>query len=261
MPDFPGMGYPLVPGYETVGRVIDAGRDASVRIGEWVFVPGASCYENARGLFGGSAQHLIVPAARAIPISESLAESGVLVALAATAHHALAEGRIPELVVGHGVLGRLIARIALVMGGEPPVVWEMSEARREGAAGYNVIDPDLDERRDYGVVCDVSGSMSVLDKLVARLARKGEIILAGFYTERVNFAFPPAFQKEVSFRISAEWAPSDLEAVLTMIEDGSLSLDGLVSDLQPAANAQEAYPAAFSDPDCLKMVLDWREAA
>jgi 3-hydroxyethyl bacteriochlorophyllide a dehydrogenase len=26
MPNFPGMGYPLVPGYESVGRVVDAGR-------------------------------------------------------------------------------------------------------------------------------------------------------------------------------------------------------------------------------------------
>jgi 3-hydroxyethyl bacteriochlorophyllide a dehydrogenase len=29
MPPFPGMGYPLVPGYESVGKVIDAGREAA----------------------------------------------------------------------------------------------------------------------------------------------------------------------------------------------------------------------------------------
>jgi 3-hydroxyethyl bacteriochlorophyllide a dehydrogenase len=28
MPSFPGMGYPLVPGYESVGRIVDAGADA-----------------------------------------------------------------------------------------------------------------------------------------------------------------------------------------------------------------------------------------
>ena len=53
MPNFPGMGYPLVPGYESLGRIIDAGDDASDRIGDWVFVPGATCYRDARGLFGG----------------------------------------------------------------------------------------------------------------------------------------------------------------------------------------------------------------
>lgn len=65
MPMFPGMGYPLVPGYESVGRVIDAGRDAWARIGDWVFVPGASCFRDARGLFGGSARRLVLPSARA----------------------------------------------------------------------------------------------------------------------------------------------------------------------------------------------------
>ncbi|MBM3481151.1 MAG: chlorophyll synthesis pathway protein BchC, partial [Alphaproteobacteria bacterium] len=40
MPDFPGMGYPLVPGYETVGRVVGAGSGAQHRVGERVFVPG-----------------------------------------------------------------------------------------------------------------------------------------------------------------------------------------------------------------------------
>jgi 3-hydroxyethyl bacteriochlorophyllide a dehydrogenase len=39
MPMFPGTGYPLVPGYELVGRVIDAGRDAWSRIGDWCLSP------------------------------------------------------------------------------------------------------------------------------------------------------------------------------------------------------------------------------
>jgi 2-desacetyl-2-hydroxyethyl bacteriochlorophyllide A dehydrogenase len=41
MPTFPGMGYPLVPGYESVGRVVAAGPKARLRVGERVFVPGA----------------------------------------------------------------------------------------------------------------------------------------------------------------------------------------------------------------------------
>ena len=42
MPAFPGMGYPLVPGYESVGRVSEAGTNASRRVGDRVFVPGAN---------------------------------------------------------------------------------------------------------------------------------------------------------------------------------------------------------------------------
>ncbi|WP_373486961.1 alcohol dehydrogenase catalytic domain-containing protein, partial [Blastomonas sp.] len=92
MPAFPGLGYPLVPGYESVGRIVDAGAEATARIGEWVFVPGANCFADARGLFGGSARRLVVPSARALPIDESWGADGVLFALAATALHAMAGG-------------------------------------------------------------------------------------------------------------------------------------------------------------------------
>lgn len=133
MPSFPGMGYPLVPGYESVGRIVDAGADARSRIGEWVFVPGANCYRDARALFGGTARHVILPQARAIPIRETLGRDGILLALAATAHHAIALGGVPDLVIGHGILGRLIARITVATGGGVPTVWETNPARREPA--------------------------------------------------------------------------------------------------------------------------------
>ncbi|HVF95184.1 MAG TPA: chlorophyll synthesis pathway protein BchC, partial [Sphingomonas sp.] len=128
MPSFPGMGYPLVPGYESIGRIVDAGVNARGRIGEWVFVPGATCFADARGLFGGTARRVHLPQARAIPISETLGRDGILLALAATAHHAIAAGGVPDLVIGHGILGRLIARIAVATGGGPPVVWETNPA-------------------------------------------------------------------------------------------------------------------------------------
>ncbi|MFN7173116.1 MAG: chlorophyll synthesis pathway protein BchC, partial [Thermaurantiacus tibetensis] len=87
-----------------------------------------------------------------------------------------------------------------------------------------------------------------------------EIVLAGFY-DRVAFAFPPAFMKEVRFSIAAEFAPADLARVAALVAEGVLALDGLITHRRAAADAPEAYETAFGDPDCIKMVLDWREAA
>lgn len=261
MPRFPGMGYPLVPGYESVGRVVDAGADVAGRIGDWVFVPGANCYTEARGLFGGTAQRLVVPSARAFPISESLGVDGVLFALAATARHALAAGDPPDLIVGHGVLGRLLARLTIAMGAPAPTVWDNQACRREGAAGYEVIAPKDDTRRDYRAIYDVSGFADGLDTLIGKLARGGEIVLAGFYANRLNFAFAPAFQAEARLRVAAEWQPEDLAATGALVESGALDLSGLISHVRPAEEARKAYPTALTDPECLKMVLDWSECA
>lgn len=261
MPQFPGMGYPLVPGYESVGRIVDAGTEVRERIGDWVFVPGANCYEGARGLFGGTASRLIVPSTRAFPIPEDIGEAGVLCALSATALHAINGGQVPDLIIGHGVLGRLLARLTLAMGMPAPMVWETQEHRRTGAAGYHVIAPDEDAHRDYKSIYDVSGDATILDALIGRISKGGEITLAGFYAGRVGFDFAPAFQAEARLRIAAEWQPSDLTTVRALIECGELDLGGLISTRRPASQAADAYPQAFSDPDCLKMILDWSDAS
>jgi len=259
MPAFPGMGYPLVPGYETVGRVVAAGDQATVPVGSRVYVPGSQCFQEARNLFGGSASRLIIPSARAMPIEETLAERGVLFALAATAYHAhSAPGtQQPDLIVGHGVLGRMIARLA-VLAGTKPVVWDTNPARRTGAVGYEVIDPSDDSRRNYKCICDVSGVGSLLDDLISRLAPGGEVVLAGFYDAPLSFVFPPAFMREARIRIAAQWSPPDLAAVIALAGEGRLSLDGLITHHHYANQADAAYRTAFGDADCLKMVLDWK---
>ncbi len=261
MPAFPGMGYPLVPGYETVGRVVEAGRSAKRRPGDAVFVPGARCFGPVRGLFGGAASHLVVSDDRAISIDKDLGEEGVLLALAATARHAITAGSVPELIVGHGVLGRLIARIVVALGGPAPTVWEANAGRRDGAKGYAVTSAEADPRRDYAVICDASGDPAILDTLIARLAPGGEVVLAGFYEAPLSFAFPPAFMREARLRVAAEFKPADVADVVRLIGEGRLSLSGLITHRHPAVEAPAAYDTAFGDPACLKMILDWRGRA
>jgi 3-hydroxyethyl bacteriochlorophyllide a dehydrogenase len=262
MPPFPGMGYPLVPGYESVGRVVEAGSNSGRAVGDWVFVPGAKCYGAIHGLFGGSASTVVVPGARLFPISEQLAEQGVLLALAATAYHATAGvvAAQPELIIGHGVLGRLVARIAIAVGAPAPVVWERNPQRSTGATGYEVLDSSIDAKQDYRIICDVSGDSRLLDTLISRLQRGGELILAGFYEAPLSFNFPPAFMRELRLRIAAEFREPDLLAVKDLINSGRLSLDGLITHHYPFDAAAEAYQTAFADPECLKMVLDWSKA-
>ena len=261
MPAFPGMGYPLVPGYESVGRVITAGSDSGHTAGSRVFVPGASCFGEIRGLFGGAAARVVVPGKRVLAVDEDMGEQGVLLALAATAQHAVVMGRAPpDLIVGHGVVGRLIARLAVIAGGTP-VVWETNPVRSGGAEGYEVRNPADDAGTRYHTIFDASGDAGLLDTLVQRLMPGGEIVLAGFYNERLSFSFPPAFMREASFKIAAQWAPADLAAVRAYVVSGQLSLDGLITHRSDAMDAPAAYRTAFEDATCLKMVLDWRHCA
>jgi 3-hydroxyethyl bacteriochlorophyllide a dehydrogenase len=195
-------------------------------------------------------------------VAPRLGERATLLALAATALHALkVASTVPQLIVGHGVLGRLIARLAVLRGDSPPVVWETNPARRQGAAGYAVVDPPEDTRRDYRSICDVSGDGALLNRLIERLGPGGEIVLAGFYSAPLSFDFAPAFMREAQLRVAAQWHRPDLAEVVALCESGALSLDGLITHHSAARDAPRAYRTAFENANCLKMILDWRNAA
>ena len=264
MPQFPGMGYPLVPGYESTGEVVQAPKDSNLKIGDMVFVPGADCYSGSvKSLFGGSAQMIISSPNRLIKIDSTMGCNGALFALAATARHAIAGfgNKMPDVIVGHGVLGRLLARLVMLAGEKPPIVWEKNILRHSGATDYEVVLPEYDERSDYDCIFDVSGDSEILDSLIGRVRKGGEVVLAGFYPDRLGFGFAQAFLKEVSLRVSAEFTPEDVATTKLLIEDGSLSFDGLISNVSSAKEANKAYNIAFNNAECLKMVLDWRNAA
>jgi len=155
-------------------------------------------------------------------------------------------------------MGRLLARICLALGWPAPTVWETQPVRREGAEGYTCIHPDEDTRKNYQAVYDVSGDGSILNNLIMRIAPGGEVVLAGFYKHDLSFAFAPAFMREATLRIAAQWKKHDLLAVTALVEQGKLSLDGLITHTMGPSQARQAYEVAFGDPHCLKMMIDWK---
>lgn len=264
MPPFPSLSYPLVPGYETVGTIAKMGAEVTGwAVGDTVFLPGSYAFQDVQNIFGGSGERLVVPHERAVKLDPAWGAKGVLLALAATAHHVFTVGRdnlplaYPDLIIGHGIVGRLLARMVLAAGKPAPVVWETQTIRQKGALGYEVIHPDQDMRKDYRCICDVSGDSGILNRVIPKMAAGGEVVLAGFYKQDLSFAYAPAFMREASIHVAAQWKKHDLDAVVAMFHDGSLPLEGLITHTEKAAHAQRAYEIAFGDPECLKMIVEW----
>ena len=211
MPPFPGMGYPLVPGYE-IGRA-HRRRPAQPRATASASASSFPVRAASRRRAACSAALPPIsscPAHKAVAIPEALGRPGVLLALAATAQHALARAcpagsdhrpwrARPAARPHRGRAWRLRRRSGRTTRCAPPA----PKATRCVAA-------EADSRKDYRAIYDVSGDASLLDTLIGRLAPGGEIVLAGFYDQPISFAFPPAFMREARLRIAAEWRPADL---------------------------------------------------
>ena len=267
MPALSGMSYPLVPGFETFGQVVKAHQGSKVKEGDMVFVPGANCFSGVKSMSGGAASRLVVSDQLVLPVSDQLGVDAVLLALAATAYHAVSGGGVhepftpPDLIIGHGVMGRLLARLTVAAGCPAPTVWETQAEVAKGAQSYCVIRPEDDPRSDYQAIYDVNGDACVLDHLIQRIRPGGEIVLAGFYKNGLQFSYPSAFNREARIRVAADWKRSDLLAVNQLVNNGQLSLKGLVTHVEAFHAANAAYATAFGDVSCLKMVLDWSALA
>ncbi|MCA9955089.1 MAG: alcohol dehydrogenase catalytic domain-containing protein, partial [Anaerolineales bacterium] len=123
----PMLKLPVIPGYETVGRIVEIGDEVDDSwLNRWVYVGGAQCYDGINAAWGGQSARLSVPADRVIPLENVEPRQGVLLALAATALHGInllnpqAGDRL--LVLGQGPVGQLAARLARIRGAWVAVV-------------------------------------------------------------------------------------------------------------------------------------------
>ena len=142
--------------------MIEAGADSGYKLGERVFVPGANCFAPGEsgpvhGLFG----------CRLEPSGQQCRPRHAGRCRHGTGRRAVwrwppppamplprRKRPCPSLIIGHGVLGRLMARIAIAMGAPAPTVWETNPRARHRWRGLSGSGPRCRPAprlsRDYG---------------------------------------------------------------------------------------------------------------
>jgi len=262
----PMLQLPVVPGYETVGRVVEAGESVKDDlIGQWVYVGGAHCYETVNPAWGGQSARLLTDAQRVVPLGDGIdPRQGVMLALSATSLHGVdvlnpqAEDRV--LVLGQGPVGQLASRLIQQRG-----AWVASADRNPkrlavsvGEAIINVEDDTLTDviTEPVNAIVEATGSMEALASSLPLLANGGTILLLGYY-QTLNLPYMPLFLKEASVLTSKEWAPGDLIRCRDMIATGALQVDSLMTHNKPISDVAAAYDIALNDDNCLKLVLEW----
>jgi 3-hydroxyethyl bacteriochlorophyllide a dehydrogenase len=224
------MGYPLVPGYESVGRVRQAGPQAGHQVGERVFVPG-------RALLRPGARACSAAPLRAWWCRATNAPTGrpeepgrpkaVLLALAATAYHAVSGGgkRRPSCARPDRRprrAGPPAGAPDVVAGLPPPTVWEPTP-RADGAPPATRCAAPRRPTRAATTTPSTTSAATCASSTPdhRRLAPGGEIVLAGFYAEPLSFNVRAGLHaRSADPRAAAEWQRADLLAVKELAESG-----------------------------------------
>lgn len=247
--------YPVVPGHEWAGRVLEAPTRPELVgkavVGENIFPCGQcdlcgegrfnlcpSCDEIGFTLQGAFAEMFTIPAANLIPLPAELsgAEGCLLeplgVALHAVERASSLEGRVVG-VIGGGTVGLLVAQLARAAGARHVAVVDPAEPRRRIAVELGLgTAPALSAWQDEQpeVVFDATGVASVFPEGLRATRPGGEYVLVGYSGEEsTNFEPSTVMLRELTVH-GVLSGHGQLRKALESVMTGAVDLKPLLSD-------------------------------
>lgn len=268
-----GEPYPLVAGYEEVGRVVEGALPPGTLV--W----GAWGHRSTAVVPGARARECVLPDGLA-PLAAVFARIGAI-ALNAVLD---ADVHVGETVAvfGQGVPGLIATQLVSLNGGRVIAVDAMPRrlelAGELGAA--HVVEArgrvaeeirELTGGRGADVSIEISGRYEALAEAIRATAYNARVVAAGFYQgegtalrlgeefHHNRIAIVSSQISGVSPRLAGRWDRARLEqTVMQLAAGGRLSLEPLVTHLVPAEDAADAFRLLDEHPeDAVQVVLEF----
>jgi 2-desacetyl-2-hydroxyethyl bacteriochlorophyllide A dehydrogenase len=274
---------PAVPGYGSVGEVLETGDEVkSVSPGDLIFTHGP---HQKVALAKNYAQKIPDGLDPRIAVFTRMASVAMTSVLASAT-------RIGDTVAvfGQGLVGNLASQL-FALSGCRVIGIDVSEARLDRLrqcgiketinASEDIVSTLKDLTNGYGVhsLVDATGVAKVVEGAIDTIAQDGECILLGTARGEVQGDLVPLLRsihladRNLQFKGAHEWrypryrsltSPSqpsieqNNEKLLTLLADGRLKVQPLMTHLVTPDNAPAAYHALRdNDPDYLGVVIDW----
>jgi 2-desacetyl-2-hydroxyethyl bacteriochlorophyllide A dehydrogenase len=221
---------------------------------------------------GAMQQRWLVPASTLIRLPQTLAlDRAALVEPTAVAVHDVGRAQVRSgekaVVVGGGPVGILIALVARAAGAEVRVV-ELSAHRRRLAEklGLMTWDPATDDllelvgewTGDAGadVAFEVSGAQGGVDTAVDVLGVRGRLCLVAIHPRPREVNLHRFFWRELTLVGARLYDRTDFERAVTLVADGTVPAEQLISKVVPMAQAPDAFEALEGGGDVMKILVD-----
>lgn len=280
--------FPLIPGYQNVGEVVDANEAEGFAPGDLVFVGGGTPTGPYQRLWGAHIAYTVTEGAACVKLPEGLApERAVSAKTAAIALHGVRRGRVAigdkVVVVGQGTIGNFAAQCALAAGAVVIAV-DPREDRLELSRAAGVRSTVLAEPGDAGreatkrrvldltdggadVVIDATGIPGLLADSVAFArprpwvalaeASPSRIVILGSYVDAAIIPYQSTlFMPEADFLPSRDNARSDIVEALRLMSVGALNPDVLKSERYSYRDAASVYARMLAG-EVLRVVFSW----
>jgi 2-desacetyl-2-hydroxyethyl bacteriochlorophyllide A dehydrogenase len=268
---FPPTPYPIIPGHEFAGEIVELGADVpgDWRIGDRVAVdpslfcgycmPCRSGHGNlcanwgATGdtVDGGFAEYVGVPAANCYRMPEAMTwEQGALVEPVSCAVHGLRRVGVEVgerfLVVGAGTMGLLMQQLLQRAGASVTVV-DRNTARlgRATDLGARAVAGDVTELdgEKFDAAADCTGAAPAIEAAFDSLRRGGRLLVFGVAPAEARVSLSPfrIYNDEITV-VGSMAVLNSFGTALDLVASGAVDTDSLLTDTLPL----EQYPDALA---------------
>jgi 2-desacetyl-2-hydroxyethyl bacteriochlorophyllide A dehydrogenase len=295
---YAGAEYPLIPGHEFVGTLVDIKGKGSekYKIGDHVsaqmVISCGTCTPCAKGEDnvcsnlkmvgvhepGGFAEYIKVSIRKMCKIPNEVDMR--LAALAEPLAVAVHDIRSSDLKVGEtvfiaggGPIGVLIAIVARAAGARKVMVSEMKEFRRNFASelGFDVIDPadpDFDSKlkeysgpEGFDVSFEVAGVQATLLTCLDNTKATGKVMIVAITSRPMTITTDRIFRKELRVQGVRIHNLYNFEGAIDLLQIPAVAkdLEKLISRVYPLEEINEAFEYAEHGEDSFKVLVDLKQ--
>ena len=280
-----GPRFPLIPGHEFTGELVEVGSEVSgLKTGQRVVANSnlacGSCFYCRRGDFllcenltcyginrnGGFAEYVKIKADRLFVIDHLSPREAVMVEPTACALHGTevldAKPGSDVLLFGAGPTGQVLAQLVKLNGAARLVVAappgpKLDLAARLGADEVVPVerhDPEVHRRRlealspkGFDYVIEATGAAAVCQEALRFVRRRGTLLVYGVYPENDSVRFNPfdLFRGEISIKGSFAQIDSFPRAI-AYLESGRVKVNEIVTQEIPLPEYQQALDIAWA---------------
>ena len=276
-----GAHFPLIPGYENIGRIVETGESAAFKSGDIVFHTGSIFTGRFTKCWGAHLEYALVNETEVYSVPEGLdPEDGVYAKVGAIALHGVKRAQISEhdtvVIVGLGLIGHLAAQCAKAFRARVIGVDTNPERLKLAAAAgieYLVdasqenVKLKVDEYADknVSVVMDVTGIADAI-KNTASLVRSmpwnppypasPKLVILSSYTDPIVLDYDPLFMDEVDMLFSRNTRPDDINDMLNLIKEKKVNPRVLNAKCFNVDDAPQAYKELV-EKKLMRVIFKW----
>ncbi|MFC5449196.1 zinc-dependent alcohol dehydrogenase [Paenibacillus aestuarii] len=263
--------YPLRPGHELLGHVIEAGEQSPYRVGTRVVVqPNTYCGECRLCLSGktnickekkslgvnmngGFSEEFVISSKYVLPVPDDLSDRrAVLIEPFAVIVHAFKKVHIGKdtkvAIIGCGNEGMLAAALANHLDANVTAMdinMEKFDLIRS-LGSFRVIHPDEVGDEKYEVVVEAAGSRKAIELAAQITAPGGDLVMIGMIPE-ATLPITHLVRSEITLHGSIIYnVPEDFEKAMEYLRRSDFHIDPVVSTIIPFWEFNQAYELALS---------------